>query len=84
MLWLNVSWEKIKIYIIRFLNFIKLGDYNVEYLLFNCEDFDFKGIVVSIYMIIWSWFYNWIIVFIWLVYKKYGVIIIIMMFLIII
>lgn len=43
-------WEKTKIYIIRFSNFIKLGDYNRT------------------------------IVFIWSVYKKYGVIMIIMMF----
>lgn len=38
MLRLNVSWEKTKIYIIRFSNFIKLGDYNAEYLLLNCEE----------------------------------------------
>lgn len=50
MLRLNVSWEKTKIYIIRFSNFIKLGDYNRT------------------------------IVFIWSVYKKYGVMVIILMF----
>lgn len=46
MLRLNVSWEKTKIYIIRFSNFIKLGDYNAEYLLLNCEELYMKTLIL--------------------------------------